>query len=788
MDKFVVLLEKNSTNNNFNKNNNYDKIYNLIESLTDYNYDENLNDINKWKIICSKWNLTKYENNIDDCKCSTNNKICITNSTNKMMICAICLSNLEHINNIFINIDNIVNNIINENPIIEKINNNLLTFMNLEHNVVDNYNKNGYKNKRNIKVYTILSKIGQYHYNNKEYQEKLNNIYTKISRNIEVDEIINKINNCLMIINYCIKCEPLNQCLKCFTSNNQHLLNITKEQLIVLWKAYRHILNDEKLKYGLYGSAGTGKTTLIKYILQIKNLKELFILKDLRNIFKLDYKKINDNNIAGILKDYREKNEKNINTILVNILNGEKKIVLASPTNKALDVIREKVGPIDLFNMIDNFTGEYNNIKILFLTISKLLTYRRSIDINHNMYFTRDIKYINIINKYNLVIIDESSMVNKNNIIDINNDIKENKYNHINYYKGFILFTGDSAQLPPPKESHSTVFKLKMNKTELKTVMRTDKENIIKLSNFIREWLKNSRSNLGKELLSYKCKYINFYKMEDKFIEKFCSTEFSTILVWTNKTRDKYNEIIRNNLFGIENTKKKFIIGEHLVFNNFYKINTDNEEKVFYSSMPFIIKDIKINQNYICKEFDYDNIKQKIDEKMKTDINMIPLYNDDIYKYMEIYINKFVNMFNNSMNNIFKVWELNFSYKNINEKLPIIVIFNKKIYNKKIENGKGYIKEYFDRNDKIITQNIQKSIKEIIVNIFDEYYIQPFADVSYGYSLTTDSSQGSSYNEVFIDAPDILDQNRYPFLDIQVAKQRFYTAITRAINGVHILI
>lgn len=792
MDKFVIISDKNSTINTTSLEN-YNKIYQIIETLYSQNIDNKLNKTEIWPIISKDWNLYKYTTNdiYDTCECLTNCKICISNRSNKLLLCKKCVSIFDYINDIFINIDNIVENIINDKPILDKINYKLMTFLNLDHIIVDNYNKNGCKNRSNVKIYTILSKIGNYHYKNREYQEKLNNIYTKISRNVEVDEIITKINQCSILIDHCSEhngnCEPLNQCIKCFKHNNQHLTNITNEQMIALWKVYKHIFNDKNLKYGLYGSAGTGKTTLIKYILQIKNLKELFILKDLKSIFKLDYKKINDNQIPDLLKDYLSKDAKKINTILVDILNGDKTIVLASPTNKALDVIREKVGSIPFFNMIDNFTGQFNNMKIAFLTISKLLTYHRFIDADHKMYFKRDSKYINIIDRYNLVIIDESSMINKDNVSDIVSDISINEHPTLNYYKGFVLFTGDKAQLPPPKEPHSAVFKLKMNKTELKTIMRTDRAKIIELSNFIRQWLNNKKDNLGKELVSHKCEYVNFYNNEKRFIDNFCKTEDSTILVWTNKTRDKYNEMIRNILFK-DLEKQKFMIGEHLVFNNFYKIKSDGEDKSFYSSMPFIVKGITINRHHICEKFDYDSVKSMIDEKMRTDQNMISLYNEDIYQYMEKYVARFINMFNNSMNTVFKVWELLFSYKGINQSRPIYVIYNQKIHHKTVEQGKGYIREYFDKPDKLILPNLRNSIKEIIVNVFDEYYEQPFADISYGYALTTDSSQGSSYDQVFIDAPDILDQNRYPYLDIQVAKQRFYTAITRAINQVHILL
>ena len=145
-------------------------------------------------------------------------------------------------------------------------------------------------------------------------------------------------------------------------------------------------------------------------------------------------------------------------------------------------------------------------------------------------------------------------------------------------------------------------------------------------------------------------------------------------------------------------------------------------------------------------------------------------------------------MFYNSMNYVFKVWELYFIYKGVREDFPIYVIFHKKSYIKSIELGKRYIKEHFDKQNKIISIDIRDTIRETIVTLFDQYYIQPFASIDYGYSITVDKSQGSTFESVYIDAPDILDQNKYPFLDIDIARRRFYTAITRASQEVNILI
>ena len=98
----------------------------------------------------------------------------------------------------------------------------------------------------------------------------------KLNNNQQLSEkdISDFYNECIKDIIYCSKCEPINQCYDCFKKDNAKIiaLDITAEQMFSLWKVYRHIFNDTKLKYGLYGSSGTGKTTLIKYILNINNI------------------------------------------------------------------------------------------------------------------------------------------------------------------------------------------------------------------------------------------------------------------------------------------------------------------------------------------------------------------------------------------------------------------------------------------------------------------------------------------------------------------------------------
>ena len=769
MDKFIIKTEEVP----FELDND---LFEFIESSCKEVYVEN-DRLKKWDMMIKEWHLIKYQNeDEEECNCNTNNKVCIYNGKYVLKICIDCIILIPNLYKIYDNIDKIVENILDDG--FYKINYDLLHFINVDHTIVDKYNKNGCKNRRNLKIYNMLCKIGEYHYRKVEFKNKLNSIYTKIARFVDINEIMNAINGIFSKIKWCKKCKPLEQCLTCFKKCNNQLKDITEEQMKALWKTYRHIFNDTNMKYGLYGSAGTGKTTLIKYILQIANLRELFLLKNLKDILEINLENIEEDKI----KDYLD-NCQNNSALLIDILYGEKVIVLASPTNKALDVIREKVDAIENFTLTDNYTGGINKIKVIFFTVSKLLTYRRFMDTNHNMYFKRGHKFINIIDKYNLVIIDESSMISSDNVNDISMDIDKSKTK-----KGFVLFTGDCAQLPPPKESCSAVFKLRMYKTELQTVMRTNKQFIIELSKFIRRWLSNSGSNknMRKELLEHRCEYINFYTDQDKFIEANIQVEDGIILVWTNETKNKYNKKIRELLFG-NRIKERFIVGEHLLFNDFYKIKIKNDEKLFYSSTKIIVHDIQIN-SYVCDKYDIEKVMKRVDEKMKMDMNLIDLYDEVIYERSKEYLKQFIRMFNDKMNNICKVWELYFMYRGINETEPIYVIYNEKTYKKSIEIGKKYIKDYFGTNNKNISNDVRESLNELMVEFFDDYYIMVFANVDYSYAMTVDKAQGSSFDTIFIDAPDMLDKGRYPFLEMDTAKRRFYTAITRAVNNVNILI
>ena len=79
----------------------------------------------------------------------------------------------------------------------------------------------------------------------------------------------------------------------------------------------------------------------------------------------------------------------------------------------------------------------------------------------------------------------------------------------------------------------------------------------------------------------------------------------------------------------------------------------------------------------------------------------------------------------------------------------------------------------------LIKKKKDKLIKIILQRLWEFYYykiLDQFADISYGYCITVHKSQGSTYNNVYVDFNNILNSN----FDENQKVKCIYTAITRA--------
>ena len=247
---------------------------------------------------------------------------------------------------------------------------------------------------------------------------------------------------------------------------------------------------------------------------------------------------------------------------LVNTLSS-KKICISTPTHKSKQVVISKL-------------NEFGEIKQDIETIHKLLLYSGSIDEYGNKVFTQN-KNIKINWKYDLIIIDECSMLSKNICNDIFKEINNN-------IKTKILFCGDSSQLNPIGEVVSDIFTKNIRELKLDTIIRAKNFDIMNFSKIHRLWQLNDKNipMIGEHISDNIILFCDETLWLNDFIKllKKGNTQ-NIILCWTNKQCNYYNSYIRKKIFN-KTILEKYEIGEYLIFNGFHKICDNNEIIKFY--------------------------------------------------------------------------------------------------------------------------------------------------------------------------------------------------------------
>lgn len=573
-------------------------------------------------------------------------------------------------------------------------------------------------------------------------------------------------------------------------------IEFTKEQKNTLHELYDFVTDHKRSTFGLYGYAGTGKTTtLVEFISYL--LKNKYITS----------------------------------------------VAFTAPTNKALNVIKMKFTS-HLNNIVIAIVGEIpQNIKsfdekiellkdhkivINFLTIHKLLCFKTDYSLDGNMIFVKNNKDESMISQFELVIIDECSMIGVDIIDNIFSEIRQYKISESRPYKQIpkIIFSGDPAQLPPVNEDNSSIFckehnslSLKnfinimtsknntnigittdfsnryrqlahdlenMDTVLLKTIVRSKIDEVTQVCYEFRKWIK---TNTFPNLHDYKDKkgveFFDSKKMSkttsewfNKFLESVKQEKSSIIITWTNRQTDSYNNCIRQQIFG-KKTINKFEINDILMLNDFYGLDlghTYNKQRL-YTSEQIKVDDVKIKDVPIQRFVKIDN---SVIKNMKQRIKFENAVHTLIAGLNETYC-KVANI---------KCWILTVHKVGDDDdnKMPLIVIDdNDKITHEKNKNEsaiaiKNFSKKLIDSN-RSVQRQIENGIVKPLWKQWNKIFVEQFADVNYGYSITCHKAQGSSYYDVYIDLDDILQNNKS-----NEAKKCAYTAITRTSNELIILI
>lgn len=577
-------------------------------------------------------------------------------------------------------------------------------------------------------------------------------------------------------------------------------IDLTNEQKKGIQLLYDFLIDRTKNTFGLYGFAGSGKTTtMVEFV---------------------SYLVIN-----GYLNS----------------------IVFTAPTNKAVNVIKSKFKPHlkkiiekiydkkldDTFNFENEIEFlEQHKIIISFMTIHKLLKFQTDYSVSGEMIFIRDIKSGSLIPNYEIVIVDECSMISMDMIDNIFEEIRFIVSDKQNTYRMTpkVIFTGDPAQLPPVHEEESSIFcktekelpfsiyldtmnfkisqtvmsdaksilkkrynillnDLKtMNTFLLQTVVRSKIDTVTRVCYEFRKWIKkdklpNFESYLDKTGVYFynnnNC--VNKIKSEwfKQFLECVKRGETTIIVTWTNCQTNTYNDTIRKVLFKGKQINK-FEPNDILMLSEFYGLDLGEQfvKQKLYTSEQIRVISTKITKVPISS---FETIVNAGLKKMKHGIK-IENKLQDLIKGLNIMYCQNVEL---------SCWILKVHKfgEESSHNMTIIVVddIDKKRYEEiKSQSGlaiKNFAKQLLNQY-KTSPKQIERFVIKPLWKQFNKIFMEPFANVNYGYSITCHKAQGSNFYDVFVDIDDILQNTKR----LTEAKKCTYTAVTRASNELHLLV
>jgi hypothetical protein len=454
-----------------------------------------------------------------------------------------------------------------------------------------------------------------------------------------------------------------------------------------------------------------------------------------------------------------------------------KKICVSSPTHTSLSILKSNI-----------YQNNIISPKIEISTVHRLLNYKQKISKDGEKYFSRNNKIKLNWSKYDIIIIDECSM--------LSDDICDDIFQQIDNYKNAnrilkIIYLGDISQINPVNHTISKVFTRDIETLVLNKIVRTKNEKIMKLAKAHKLWdLKDKIPNISKYVSENVVLFEDKKLWLDKFIEEFNKSPDNIILCWTNKQKDEYNNYIRQILFN-KKTLNRYEINEILIFSDFFQlkisiVNENDEDLIqtisFYTSQQIKILELDVIEIEL-KKISITKTKKLSDNINNLIIENLEKMNELLSKKIKVYkilINK-VNFDKTKeepqyyLNTIHESSEKDF-LKIKNDCNEIIIIIKNSCY--------AYIDKLKNKDTNEIC-DIQNEIEIKIGKIWDNYnnIIDEIAKLNYSYSITIHLSQSKTYNNVYIDINDVFKND-----NLSEKKKLLYTAITRASNSLKLLI
>lgn len=455
----------------------------------------------------------------------------------------------------------------------------------------------------------------------------------------------------------------------------------------------------------LQGQAGTGKTTIVKPILE------------------------------AVAEDYKKRNE------------GQFSVCVAAPTHKAKNVIKTK-------------TPGTSNYMVDASTVAALVGVRE----DGRGGYKPDPNVSKKIENYNIIIIDESSMINEEYLDLIKESAKSNS---------IIIFIGDKGQLPPVrntddiklKDKDSPVFdgtsSLKIKRFNLKERVRQGEDSPVlgyadKYYDFtdgknkIYPYLTDVTSSEDGRLVTVNANVNGIVEqVGDLYKEAFNTGNMDKvkIVAYTNARVEEYNSAIHKLL----HPELYSQVGSDSIFESFLS-------HVRFAKGDFIV----FNSSFSLPES--EEITNNVEGKV---ISVTPAKNVNIKSVLksnkEPLISDSLEAEGISVNMV----EVTLEYKDSNNVLQTVTVPALADYNS-AKNYKAFMNAQYQKSK---NNNSWKTT----------YYPQFkfFADISLNYAITSHKSQGSTYEVVVVDAKNI---NSVTQTSYKAKSQSIYTALTRASN------
>lgn len=393
-------------------------------------------------------------------------------------------------------------------------------------------------------------------------------------------------------------------------------------------------------------------------------------------------------------------------------------IAVSAFTNKATNVIARKTPFADAITL-------YRLLSLRMIMHSEELLFEKQKD--------------SLVKNYNIIVLDESSMVLDENLDHLIEECEASRWNPIK-----LLIMGDPAQLPPVgQDKESKSFSLP-NSFELTEVIRQSKfSNIFKYSLKVREFLKRieegERVPITTKIKIEKDERLSdlfFYDKSKDFLERLLEdfnsdrakedSDYVKVIAYRNRTVNVLNAKIRESLFGkdVEPITEK----DELILNAPVKGDLGG-----FSSNVYDTSDEISVLSLIKDKYDNEHLGVRF---------RFPFY------YCEV-------------------------IRNFDGEKVFMNIVHPHFY----DEFKGFMKAWAAQIKK------KKNYKTIFKT---DYY--PFQErfhlPSYNYALTSHKSQGSTYNKVYVVEDDIERVRMASEKDLWKSK---YVAYTRASEELHIL-